>query len=326
MTDSIRIRHRSNALFSAATEDFLLREQLASDPASILYDYIHGERLSADEAAASNHLLQALLSNDASLSWLEELARRLDLESLSNEQMAEDLSLHMSRSGDRAVAASVLRYAALPTAKLNTGFEILRALLHAMPRSSGNGALHPSGTENTPITGTGHGTEHTPTTGTGHGTEHTPISGPKFGTENTPVTGTGHGTEHTPVTGTGHGTEHTPVTGTGHGTEHTPVTGGHGTEHTPITGGRKHGAKHTSRRASGTENTPITGTGHGTEHTPITGTGHGTEHTPVTGTEHGTEHTPAGGISSGTSLYASPLRALIRYAEEMRRAGELFKI
>jgi hypothetical protein len=242
MESQLRFARRSRALLQAAAGDFLLREQLVTDPAGVLFEYVKGEAPPPETAAAANHLLYALVSSPVTLEWMKRLRAKPRKTPPSDRELARELAGVLTHRSDRAVVSALMRFGTTSSARIEPAFDLLRSMLAGLERGG------ESGTEFTPGTG---GTEFTPGTG---GTEFTPGTG---GTESTPGTG---GTEFTPGTGTG-GTEFTPGTGTGTGTEATPGTGtGTGTEATPGTG-----------TGTGTEATP--GTGTGTEATPGTGTG-----------------------------------------------------
>jgi hypothetical protein len=351
MEHSLRVSRRSHAFLHAASGDYLLREQLATDPANMLYEYAHGESLTPETGAAANHLLQAMLSSPGMLAWLKRAAIAKNAKSMSNADLAQHLTNALQKNPDRAVLSALMHFGAVPEARIEPAFDLVRSLIDAL-RSNGRFGGGVSATEFTPATefSPGTGTNFSPGTGTnftpGTGTNFTP-SGTQFtpgtgGTEFTPGTGTG-GTEMTPGTGTG-GTEMTPGTGTG-GTEMTPGTGTGGTEMTPGTG--TGGTEMTPGTGTGgTEMTPGTGTG-GTEMTPGTGTG-GTEMTPGTGTGTesspgtGTESTPGTGTEStpGTGTEASlgavfgrdfgqlqvTLQSMINFAVQLRRSGALFDV
>jgi hypothetical protein len=233
-------------LFQALSSDFLLREQFITDPAGILSEYVDGKSLPSEAATAANQLLYAVVSNPAMLRWLRQESNAVRNGSISNRFLAANFAAAVTRHGDEAVIASLIRCGANGSGTVVPALDLVKAavtLAGGPQRQSGGTEFTPvrPGTEVSP----GTGTEFTP--GTGGGTESTPA---RPGTEFTPVR---PGTEVSPGTGT----EFTP--GTGGGTESTPARPG--TEFTPV--------------RPGTEVSP----GTGTEFTP--GTGGGTESTPA---------------------------------------------
>ncbi len=211
----LRFARRSRALLQAATGDFLLREQLITDPAGVLLEYVNDEKLPPETGAAANHLLYALVSNPATLEWMKRVRGKFRKAPPSDRELAHELASVLARRSNRAAVSALMRFGTTPSARIEPAFELVRSFLAGMERGG------EFGTEFTPGTG---GTEFTPGTG---GTEFTPGTGtestPGTGTESTPGTGTestpGTGTESTPGTGTestpGTGTEATPGTGTG---------------------------------------------------------------------------------------------------------------
>ena len=63
MASQFSSKRRVDALFRALASDYLFREQFVTDPAQILTEYVHGERLEPDQAAAANQLVFAMVSN-----------------------------------------------------------------------------------------------------------------------------------------------------------------------------------------------------------------------------------------------------------------------
>src|SRR5215211_913119 len=219
MSTELRTARRTRALFQALSSDFLLREQFVTDPAGILSEYVHGKSLPSEAATAANQLLYAVVSNPAMLRWLRQQPNTVWNGGVSNGSLAADFAVAVTRHGDEAIIASLIRCGADGSGTVVPALDLMKAAatLAAGPqRLSGGTEYTPArpGTEATPVRpGTeitpGTGTEFTP--GTGGGTESTPA---RPGTEATPVR---PGTEITPGTGT----EFTP--GTGGGTESTPA-------------------------------------------------------------------------------------------------------
>jgi hypothetical protein len=230
MIEQMRTARRSKALFQALSNDFLLREQFVTDPATILCEYVHGKALERAIADGANQLLYAVFSTPAMLNWLRERASASNLDTSTDRAFAADLANAMGRHGDDIVASALLRMGASEGAAVSPALELLRSVGAML----GPGGRVSGGTEATPGTGTeatpGTGTQSTPGTGTqstpGTGTQSTPGTGtqstPGTGTQSTPGTGTqstpGTGTQSTPGTGTrstpGTGTRSTPGTGT----------------------------------------------------------------------------------------------------------------
>ncbi|MGF6870600.1 hypothetical protein [Paraburkholderia sp. MM5477-R1] len=197
MNHQMRISRRSRALFRALSNDFLLREQFVTDPATILSEYIEGKAMPTEVAAGANQLLYAVLANRPMLNWLREYAREPDMV-LTNSRFADGLAKAIGRHGDATVAAALIRLGSIEGAPVGQALDLVR-LIGAALGGPGRGA---SGTEFTPGTGTqvspGTGTQVTP----GGGTQVSPGTGtqvsPGTGTQVTP----GGGTQVSPGTGT----------------------------------------------------------------------------------------------------------------------------
>ena len=71
MTSQLGNKRRVDALFRALSSDYLLREQFVTDPAQILTEYVSGERLDPNAAAAANHLVYAVVSSPGLLKWVQ---------------------------------------------------------------------------------------------------------------------------------------------------------------------------------------------------------------------------------------------------------------
>ena len=194
---------RTNALYQALSNDFLLREQFITDPASILSEYVGAIPLAGEHSSSANQLLYAVVSNRAMLAWLRDRADLKPDEGRSR-PLGSEFARAVAQHGDAAVIASLMRCGSGEAGATRAAIGMIDAAIALFGgfRQFGNG------TEYTP----GTGTEYTPGTGTeatiAGGTEYTPGTG--TGTESTP----GTGTEYTPGTGTGTGTESTPGTGT----------------------------------------------------------------------------------------------------------------
>src|SRR4051794_3556440 len=65
---------RVDALFRAMSSDYLLREQFVTGPSQILAEYLHGKKLTTDEAAPLNHLIYLVMSNGELLRWFRDRA------------------------------------------------------------------------------------------------------------------------------------------------------------------------------------------------------------------------------------------------------------
>jgi len=63
------IARRSEALFKALTNDFLLREQFVTDPTQIFFEYVHSRKPSPEQTTVTNHLLWAVFATPRLLEW-----------------------------------------------------------------------------------------------------------------------------------------------------------------------------------------------------------------------------------------------------------------
>ena len=61
---------RTDALFQAMSQDYLLRQQFITNPVSVLWEYVYGTPIPAARALASNQLIYAVLADRDLLSWL----------------------------------------------------------------------------------------------------------------------------------------------------------------------------------------------------------------------------------------------------------------
>jgi hypothetical protein len=294
MTSPLREKRRIEAIFRALSTDYLLREQFVTDPAQILTEYVSGKRLEPEAASTANHLVYAVVSNPGLLRWLQNYANK-SAQVPAGEQFTRDFARAVAQNADEQTLLAVLSGAGEPQDHLTLQTDVLRALVSALKLAPGRVV---AGTEMSSP-----GTEISP----GPGTEVSMV-GVFAGTEMSP----GRGTEMSPgrvFAGTemspGRGTEMSP--GLMAGTEMSP---GHGTEMSP---GLMAG---TEMSSPGTEMSP----GHGTEMSPglMAGTemsSPGTEISPGPGTDMSPGIM---GIDIGTTL-----RALVNFANELRRAGAL---
>lgn len=302
MTAALRFTRRVDALFSALSTDYLLREQFVTDPAQILTEYAEGKGLPAETATLANQLLYAVLSNPGMVKWVREYARAQRGAPPSGEGFARDFSRTVAQHGDEQLILVLLRSARESRDLFAPQSNLLRAIIGAL-----GGGLGPaqSGTEMSPGTG---GTEMSPGTG---GTEMSPGAARRIergvfaGTEMSPGTG---GTEMSPGTG---GTEMSPGAarrvrgGVMAGTEMSP---GGGTEMSPGTGG--------TEMSPGAVRRTGRGVFAGTEMSPG-----GTEMSPGTG---GTEMSPGrAGPATRILNVERTFEALVQYANQVRMAGGL---
>ncbi|GIF94138.1 hypothetical protein [Catellatospora chokoriensis] len=196
MTVELRLKRRVDALFKAMSSDFLLREQFVTDPAQVFYEYVDGERPSAEVTQAANQLTYAVLSHPPLLQWLRDYASgHPDMP--PEDVFAKDFSRAVARHGDDEVVLALVRGGGQREDTFRAQSALLKAIISAV--GSGRGVF--AGTEMSP----GGGTEMSPGTG---GTEMSPgvlaAGGGVFaGTEMSP----GGGTEMSPGTG---GTEMSP--------------------------------------------------------------------------------------------------------------------
>src|SRR5215204_3481486 len=110
MASRYRDQRRTDALFRALASDFLLREQFVTDPAQILTEYVSGERLEPEAAAAANQLVYAMVSNPRLLSWLQTYGRE-HAELPESEDFARDFARALARDGDEQTLIALVRAA-----------------------------------------------------------------------------------------------------------------------------------------------------------------------------------------------------------------------
>jgi hypothetical protein len=163
----LRVNRRVKALFKAMSADFLLREQFVTDPAQILAEYVGGESLPPEIAAAANQLLYAVLSNPGLLKWVREYAIARRGAPVSGDTFARDFSRAVAHHADEEVLLGLIRGASESRDFFTAQSSLLRAIITALGDSAGSVfagtemSPGPSGTEHS---GTGGGTERTPET------------------------------------------------------------------------------------------------------------------------------------------------------------------
>ncbi|MET0648652.1 MAG: hypothetical protein ABW208_18735 [Pyrinomonadaceae bacterium] len=103
------VSRRVDSLFKAMSTDFLLREQFVTEPTQVLAEYVHGTRLSPEQAAASDQLLYSVASNQKLLGWLRDY-------SIKNKGVLPPRDRYV-RDFSRAVVASGSYHVVLALAK-----------------------------------------------------------------------------------------------------------------------------------------------------------------------------------------------------------------
>ena len=109
MPSAFTERRRVDALFKALSSDYLLREQFVTDPAQLLAEYVSGERLEPDAAAATNQLIYAIVSNPGLLNWMRSSARRPM--TADKDEFALEFARALAQHGDEQSILAVLRAA-----------------------------------------------------------------------------------------------------------------------------------------------------------------------------------------------------------------------
>ncbi|MDQ3935769.1 MAG: hemagglutinin, partial [Actinomycetota bacterium] len=132
MATELRLTRRVDALFKASSGDFLLREQIVTDPAQVISEYVEGKKLSAEEAAVANHLLYAVLSNKRLTQWMREYARRHPGSPPSRAQFAKDFATAVAGHGDPEVVAGLVRAAAESSDVFVAQADLIRAIIGAL--------------------------------------------------------------------------------------------------------------------------------------------------------------------------------------------------
>ncbi|MFL6139740.1 MAG: hypothetical protein ACJ74O_18355 [Frankiaceae bacterium] len=159
MASHLRDQRRIQALFRASASDYLLREQFVTDPAQLLSEYVSGQRLDPDAAAAANHLVYAMVSNPRLLGWLQTYASR-SAEVPSGDEFAQDFARALSRDGDEQTLLAIVRAAGEGQDVFSVQSDMLRALITVLRGGRGGSVfagteMSSPGTEISP----GHGTE-----------------------------------------------------------------------------------------------------------------------------------------------------------------------
>ena len=57
------IVRRLDSLFRAMATDYLLREQFVTGPSTLIYNYVYGIHLSAEQASVSDQLIYSVMAN-----------------------------------------------------------------------------------------------------------------------------------------------------------------------------------------------------------------------------------------------------------------------
>ena len=315
-----RISRRANALFTALSTDFLLREQFVTDPAQIMAEYLYGQYLPDETADLVNQLVFAVMSNPRLYDWMTSYARRLDGAMPTSHAFVIEFARAVAASGDELTVLALIRGGAGGGGQLPAPIDFLLPIFIVI-----GGRAAAGGTEMSPGGGTemspGNlraGTEMSP----GGGTEMSP-GNLRAGTEMSP----GGGTEMSPgnlIFGAADpgalraGTEMSP----GGGTEMSPGRLRAGTEMSP--GGGTEMSP--GRIRAGTEMSPGYGTEQSGTHMSPGLISSGTEMSPGYGTEQsGTHMSPGrlGGIGQLPGHLRISIDALARYANQLRIQGAL---
>jgi hypothetical protein len=294
MTIEYRVNRRVGALFTAMSSDFLLRQQFVTDPAQVLAEYVDGESLSAEIAAAANRLLYSVLSNPGLLRWISGYASQHKQGASAGQDFDRKFARAVARHGDEQTVLTLIAGASDTQDRFTTQSRLLLAIIAALAlrgRSVFDGTEGDGGT----------GTEVSPGTGTdvspGTGTEVSPGTGTEVSPGDVAFVSASEDIE---VLREDDGTEMSPGTGT-------EVSPGTGTEVSPGTGTEVSPGEIASFRL---EETEIFREDDGTEMSP----GTGTEVSPGTGTEV----SPGGGLRFDVTI-----AELVSYAQQLRSSGAL---
>jgi hypothetical protein len=135
MASQLRNQRRVDALFRALSSDYLLREQFVTDPAQILTEYVSGERLDPDAAAAANHLVYAVVSNPGLLRWVQSAGAKG--KAPTGDEFAGQFAHAVARNGDEATILALVRAAGDPHDRFEVQAGVLAALIAAFGRRGG---------------------------------------------------------------------------------------------------------------------------------------------------------------------------------------------
>jgi hypothetical protein len=100
---------RTDALFQAMSQDYLLRQQFITNPVSVLSEYVYGTPIPAERAAASNQLIYAVLAERDLLSWLHVYASDHRNDVPSGRKFLTDISSAIVDYGGRHAVMALIR-------------------------------------------------------------------------------------------------------------------------------------------------------------------------------------------------------------------------
>jgi hypothetical protein len=148
LTES-KVAWRTHAMFKAMSNDYLLREQFATDPIQIFCDYVFADRASDFDVESANQLIFAVFSSPPLRRWISTYARRLGGKSPSRHAFASQFADAVTESYDPLVTLALLRSATTDQNLFAVQADFFRAVL----TSIGQGVAT-SGTEMSPGTAT----------------------------------------------------------------------------------------------------------------------------------------------------------------------------
>lgn len=324
---------RAAALFKAMSTDILLREQFVTNPAQVIAEYVQEERLPAEQAAAINLLIYAVMANRGMFVWLRRYALARHRTVQEPAQFLRDFSRAVVQHRAYHVPMALFNGAAALGVETHDLSWIVPSIIGAFGPGP-DGGIGAETFDGGPITGktiftiggTVPGTNDTlDLTGgtiekTGFVTGGDTLSwltiSQTYWTFDGTSPGTGTGTDVGTGTSTGTGTGDTGTGETGTGETGTGETG------TGETGTGETGTGETGTGETGTGETGTGETGTGETGTGETGTGEtGTGETGATGTG---DNNVLGDLGFSTVNYAViTLITLAQYANQVARAGIL---
>jgi hypothetical protein len=102
-------RTRVTHLFREVTKDKSLQDIFMRNPTRVLSEWVLHEELPEQQAADWNHLLFAMLSNDAFLAWANEYSVKHAGKRLDRNAFAREFAMKVLELGDKTLLGSVLK-------------------------------------------------------------------------------------------------------------------------------------------------------------------------------------------------------------------------
>ncbi|MFJ2868308.1 hypothetical protein [Kitasatospora sp. NPDC087314] len=101
---------RLDSLFRVMATDYLLREQFVTSPSALIFDYVHGVQLSAEQASVSDQLIYSVMANRPLLTWLYDRAAASDIATDRN-AFASEFARGAAQQGAHHVLVAMMRAA-----------------------------------------------------------------------------------------------------------------------------------------------------------------------------------------------------------------------